>query len=195
MKSITDIAKENQERAWDIIHETDILNIWKSVNADIHLVGSLKMGLLMKHKDIDFHIYSSPFLLADSFKAIEKLAENPAIQRIEYLNLLDTDEKCIEWHAWYLDSQKELWQIDMIHMPKGSPYDGYFEKIAERISFILTEETKQTILQLKYDTPDTLKIMGIEYYQAVIQGGVRNFSELLRWREANPVTGIVKWIP
>ena len=25
-----------------------------------------------------------------------------------------------EWHAWYADADDQLWQIDMIHMPKGS---------------------------------------------------------------------------
>lgn len=42
-------------------------------------------------------------------------------RRIEYGNLLDTNEECLEWHAWYADADDQLWQIDMIHMPKGSP--------------------------------------------------------------------------
>ena len=53
-------------------------------------------------------------------------------------------------------------QIDMIHIRKGSRYDGYFEKVAERISSVLTDEIKRTILQLKNETPESEKIMRSE---------------------------------
>ena len=136
MEHLLELAKRNQERAWEVIRQTDIINIWKSVGAEINLVGSLNMGLLMKHKDIDFHIYTSPFRISDSFQAMARLAENPLIKRIEYGNSLDTEEQCVEWHAWFQDPDNELWQIDMIHIVKGSRYDGYFEKMAERITAV-----------------------------------------------------------
>lgn len=195
MEHITALAAKNQQRAWDIIRETDVMNIWKSVGAEVHLVGSLSMGLLMKHRDIDFHIYSSPFELSASFQAMAKLAENPSIRRIEYGNLLHTEEACVEWHAWYEDKEGELWQMDMIHIVKGSRYDGYFEKVTERIMAALTDDTRQTILQLKYDTPESEKIMGIEYYQAVLRDNVRTYPELVAWREQHPVTGVIEWMP
>ena len=28
----------------------------------------------------------------------------------------------------------------MIHMPKGSAYDGYFERVADRIAAVLTDQ-------------------------------------------------------
>ena len=34
----------------------------------------------MTHRDIDFHIYTSPLELSDSFRAMAKLAENPSIK-------------------------------------------------------------------------------------------------------------------
>ena len=182
MKHLLELAKRNQDRAWEVIRQTDIINIWKSVGAEINLVGSLNMGLLMKHKDIDFHIYTSPFRISDSFQAMARLAENPLIKRIEYGNSLDTEERCVEWHAWF-------------HIVKGSRYDGYFEKMAERITAVLTDETRQAILKLKYETPDTAKIMGVEYYQAVIQDDVRTYAELEDWKKQHPVTGVIEWIP
>ena len=191
MEHLLELAKRNQERAWEVIRQTDIINIWKSVGAEINLVGSLNMGLLMKHKDI----YTSPFRISDSFQAMARLAENPLIKRIEYGNSLDTEEQCVEWHAWFQDPDNELWQIDMIHIVKGSRYDGYFEKMAERITAVLTDETRQAILKLKYETPDTVKIMGVEYYQAVIQDGVRTYAELEDWKKQHPVTGVIEWIP
>lgn len=190
-----EIATLNQQKAWSIIKDSRIIQIWESVGAKVNLVGSLKTGLLMKHRDIDFHIYSSPMNLSDSFRAMAMLAENPSVRKIAYTNLLDTEEACIEWHAWYQDREGELWQIDMIHIREGSRYDGYFEKVAERISAVLTDEMKRTILHLKYETPDDEKIMGIEYYQAVIKDGIKSYSEFEQWRRLHPVTGVIEWMP
>lgn len=192
---LLDIATLNQQKAWSIIKDSRIIQIWESVGAKVNLVGSLKTGLLMKHRDIDFHIYSSPLNLSDSFRAMAMLAENPSVQKIEYTNLLDTEEECIEWHAWYQDREGELWQIDMIHIREGSRYDGYFEKVAERISAVLTDEMRCAILHLKNETPEDEKIMGIEYYQAVIRDGVRSYSDFEEWRMLHPVTGVVEWMP
>ncbi len=195
MTDILEIAAANQRRAHDIIRDTGIEDIWRSVGAEPNLVGSLRTGLLMTHRDIDFHIYSSPLRVADSFAAMARLAGNSRIRRMEYVNLLGTAEECLEWHAWYEEEGGDLWQIDMIHMPRGSAYDGYFERVADRISAVLTDPTRRTILQLKYDTPESVKIMGIEYYQAVLRDGVRTYADFEAWRKANPVTGVVEWMP
>ena len=195
MKHIEEIAAINQQKAYQIIKDTDIVNIWRAAGADINLVGSLKTGLLVKHQDIDFHIYSDRLDIAESFAAIGKLAQNPRIRQVQYANLLDEEDKCIEWHAWYEDDSHDIWQIDMMHILKGSRYDGYFENVARRISAVLTDETRQAILRLKYETPETEKIMGIVYYQAVIRDGVRTYDEFTEWRKKNPADGIIEWMP
>ena len=192
---ILELAKQNQQKAWKIIEATRIIPIWESVGAKVNLVGSLRTGLLMKHRDIDFHIYSSPLNLSESFRAMAELAVNTSIRKIEYGNLLHTEEACVEWHAWYEDAEGELWQIDMIHIQEGSRYDGYFEKVAERISAVLTDETRRTILRLKYETPNSEKVMGVEYYQAVLRDGVRSYAEFEKWRRQHPVSGIIEWMP
>jgi hypothetical protein len=193
--NILELAKRNQQKAWEIIEDTRIVRIWEGIGAKVNLVGSLRTGLLMKHRDIDFHIYTSPLDLSASFRAMAELAENTSVKKIEYTNLLHTVEACIEWHAWYQDMEGELWQMDMIHIQEGSRYDGYFERVAERISAVLTDEMRLAILKLKYETPDTEKIMGVEYYQAVIQDGVRSYPEFEEWRRLHPVVDVVEWMP
>ena len=193
--NIFELAKRNQQKAWEIIEDTRIVRIWEGIGAKVNLVGSLRTGLLMKHRDIDFHIYTSPLDLSASFRAMAELAENTSVKKIEYTNLLHTAEACIEWHAWYQDMEGELWQMDMIHIQEGSRYDGYFERVAERISAVLTNEMRLAILKLKYETPDTEKIMGVEYYQAVIQDGVRSYPEFEEWRRLHPAVGVVEWMP
>ena len=192
---LIEIAQTNQQRAHEIIQELNLIPLWASINVEAHLVGSLRMGLLMKHLDIDLHLYSDPVSLADDFRIIARLAQNHRIKRIEYANLLDTEEACLEWHLHYEDPLNQMWQIDMIHILKGSRYDGYFEQMADRIVTALIDETRHTILQLKYETPESEKIMGIEYYQAVLRDGVKNYAEFETWRRQHPVTGIVTWMP
>mgnify|MGYP000432334915 CR=1 FL=1 len=83
--------------------------------------------------------------------------------------MLATEERCLEWHAWYEDQEGELWQFGYDPYRERLRYDGYFEEVARRISAALTDETREAILRLKWETPDTEKIAGIEYYMAVLR--------------------------
>lgn len=78
MNELTKIAAANQQRAREVIRDSGLEAAWRSVGAEPNLVGSLRTGLLMTHRDIDFHIYSSPLRLADSFAAMARLAETAA---------------------------------------------------------------------------------------------------------------------
>ena len=188
------IAKNNFEKALQVIEISGIREAWEAVGATVNQVGSMAMGLLMKHRDIDFHIYTEKLDIAESFNVIQKICANPAVTRMEYRNLADTAEACLEFHIWFMPDDEE-WQIDMIQILKGSRFDGYFERVAERIKAVLTPETRRTILELKYLTPDNEHIMGIEYYQAVIADGVRSYPEFIQWRKTHPVNGIIFWCP
>lgn len=187
------LAQSNQQKAFDIIEQCQIKQAWQSIGAQINLIGSLKMGLLVKHRDIDFHIYTSTLDVAQSFAAMAQIAKNPKIVHIEYRNLLNEEDSCLEWHAWYQD--EEEWQIDMIHIVQGSKYAGYFERQAERILAVMSEQQRETILKLKFETPDNVKIAGIEIYQAVIEFGITTFDELQQYRANHPQNGIVEWMP
>ena len=194
INNIEIIAQNNLEKAELVIKNSGVRQAWESVGATVNQVGSMAMGLLMKHRDIDFHIYTDKLDIAESFKAVQKICANPAVTRMEYRNLADTEEACLEFHVWFMLDNEE-WQIDMIQILKGSQFDGYFENVAARIKAVLTPEIRHTILELKYLTPDDEHIMGIEYYQAVIADNVKTYSEFIQWRKAHPVTGIVSWCP
>lgn len=194
MNDLFTMADRNQQRAREIIQDICLLEIWAAHGVQANLVGSLRNGLLLHNKDIDMHVYSDPFVLADSFAAMAQLAENRRIKRIEYANLLDTEEECLEWHAWYQDDE-EVWKLDMIHIRKGSRYDGYFEKVADRIREVLTPETKKAILSIKNDLPADCASMGIEIYKAVIADNVRTCQDFLLWKAQNPGEGVLDWMP
>jgi len=193
--NILEISKKNQERAFSIIQEIQLIEYWNLYGAKVNLVGSLRTGLLMKNKDIDFHIYSDQFSIIDSYGSVALIANNPKIKRVSYTNLIDTEEKCLEWHMWYQDNDNEYWQIDMIHILNESPYAGRFEMVADRINFVLTPEYKIAILSIKNDIPDGEKVMGIEIYQAVIRDGVKNYSDFVYWKKKQNQAGIIDWMP
>ena len=92
MNDILEIAAANQQRAREVIRDIGLEAAWRAAGAEPNLVGSLRTGLLMKHRDIDFHIYSPSLNIADSFAAMTRIAANPRIRRIEYGNLLDAPD-------------------------------------------------------------------------------------------------------
>ena len=188
-------SDDMQRRAWNIIRRLKLMEVWADAGAEVHIIGSLAMELMMAHRDIDLHVYSSPLTVGRSFAAMARLAEDAAVKKMECRNLLDTDEACIEWHAWFDDGQDGEWQIDIIHILKGSRYDGYFERMAERVKAALTDETRTTILRLKAETPENEHVMGVEYYQAVLRDGVRMMPDFKHWRTEHPVTGVMEWMP
>lgn len=195
MKEIIRLAQEYQDRAWEVVRDTRIIEIWQSVGAEVNLVGSLRTGLLIRNRDVDFHIYTRPFKLADSFAAIARLAENPRIKKIAYANLLEAEDRCVEWHASYEDRQGDFWQIDMIHILPESRYAGWFEKVADRIKAVLEERTREAILSIKNAVPEGTKVPGIKIYMAVLRDGVRSYERFVDWDRQHPAEGIVDWSP
>ena len=155
------IAEAVQKRAREVVRRSRVREVWEQIGAEVRPVGSLATGLMMKHLDIDFHIYTDTLSAADSSKAIAEICADPNASLMEFRDLSETDEACLEWHLRYL-LDGEAWQIDLIQILKGSRFDGFFEHVAERIRAVLTPETRRAILELKYLTPDSEHIPGIE---------------------------------
>lgn len=194
-EDLFEISRKNSERAFEVMKELQLIETWEKFGITANLIGSVSMGLIMKNKDIDFHVYSDNFSIADSFGAMAEFAKIKGVQTIAYGNLLDTEEACLEWHMTYLDNKNELWKIDVIHILKGSFYEGKMEKVAKRINEILTTELKLAILSIKNDMPSNENVMGIEIYMAVIRDKVRNYSEFAEWRKSQNNEQIIEWTP
>ena len=193
-----DILKQSQQiqqSAWQIVEDAGIVSAWEHIGATVHIVGSLKSGLMMKNRDIDLHIYTEKLDVSESFSVMQKLAERLPLREIQYKTGIDTEEECIEWHALYEDKNKDIWKFDMIHIRKGSKYDGVVERVTDAIIRRLTPELRKTILQIKYDVPTGMMIPSIEIYRAVFTGEVNNYAEFVEWRKKNPLTNSLDWLP
>lgn len=192
---IIELAEQNQQNAWKLLDETGIIPAWERIGATVHLVGSLKSGLLMKSRDVDLHIYTGKLDITESFSVMQELAERLKLKEIQYKNLVHTEEECIEWHVLYEDQELHTWKFDLIHIRKGSKYDGVVENVTAAIAKLLTPGLRETILRIKYEVPDGVMIPGIEIYHAVFTGDVRSYVELERWRQEHPLTNSLDWLP
>lgn len=183
------------KRAKEVLDASGVKLLWELAGTEVRLVGSLRMDLMAKHRDIDLHVYSSGITEESSFAIASKMAKNPAIIEIKCLNGLNTEEHCIAWHLKYKMTDDEIWQIDIIHIEKGTQYDGFFEEMADRIVKVLTPKAKEKILTLKFLTPDNEEIHGVEYYEAVLADGVDSLREMREWLKIRRSKPSYYWMP
>lgn len=196
MENLENIAESNLQKAFESIRELKIEKIYEELNSTCNLVGSVKTGLLMSHLDIDFHVYSDEFSVEKSFNAIAKISQNPKIKEVFYKNLLEEDDMCLEWHLLYEEVPERIWTIDIMHIKNESLYAGVIERVTEKISSVLTEKMKQTILKIKWESErHKEKIFGIDIYQAVIEENIDTFQDFQIWKQNKKDVGISLWEP
>lgn len=193
-QKIFELASANQKKANKVLKTSGITNIWEQHGCRVNLIGSLRMGLLATHRDIDLHVYSKGITEENSFSIVAKIAKLPGVTEIKCINGLHTDEHCIAWHIFYR-YEGEIWQFDVIHIEEGSKYDGFFENMTERIVEVLTPQQKESILRLKFETPKDKDYHGVEYYEAVIADGIRNMREFEEWVAEHRKKPQYYWIP
>ena len=197
--SIFALAELRQATAHFILRDLNIFPLWKQAGGFCNLVGSLRTGLLIQHLDIDVHAYTPLLNTEISFAIMGRLARHPAVKAIQFSNRLHTEEECLEWHCLceYPDAtgKKQEWQLDCIHIRKGSLYDGHFERVADAILKQLTPERRMTILSLKYQTPGQDVIPGIVYCRAVLEDNVQTWNEFCQWRNEHRNIDLMHWIP
>ena len=192
---INALALSVQSEAHNVLATSSIASVWREAGCKVNLVGSLRMGLLISHRDIDLHVYSRNITEESTFAIAAKIASLPGVVDLKAINGLRTDECCMAWHVNYVAENGTEWKFDIIHIEEGSTYDGYFERMADRIVEVMTPQQRDTILRLKYETPGGETIRGVEYYEAVIADGVDSLSGLREWIITHRSKPPYYWIP
>ena len=193
-KDVIEQSLRCQQRARQVLEKSGIAEVWRSSGCRVSLVGSLRMGLLASHRDIDLHVYSKDITIESSFAIVANIASNQNVTEIRCINGLHTDEHCVAWHIFY-NCDGEIWQFDIIHIEEGTAYDGYFERMADRITEVMTPEQREIILSLKFDSSDDCGYHGVEYYEAVIADGVSTIEELSDWVTEHRKKPPYYWMP
>ena len=193
-QEIFNLASSNQKKAKRVLDKSGIAKIWEQNGCRVNLIGSLRMGLLASHRDIDLHVYSKDITEESSFAIAAQIAMLQDVTEIKCINGLHTDEHCMAWHIFY-KYETEIWQIDVIHIEEGTEYDGYFERMADRITEVMTTDQKEIILRLKFETPSDKDYHGVEYYEAVIGNGISNMKDFEEWVTEHRKKPLYYWIP
>jgi len=166
-------------KAEKILEKYKLVEIWKSINAEVRFVGAFRADLMFD-KDIDLHAYTKDLDAGKTLKAFAPLLADPRVLRCTYINGSETDEHCLEWHLALKDDESgEVWTLDMIQILAGSELDGVIEEAADAVKRALTPESHRKILELKKAAPAGNMICGIEFYRAVIEDHVQTWSEFV----------------
>ena len=81
-QEVFDLAFVNQERARGVLVSSGIADVWERNGCRVNLVGSLRMGLLASHRDIDLHVYSKGITEEGSFAIAAQVARLPGVTEI-----------------------------------------------------------------------------------------------------------------
>jgi hypothetical protein len=190
-----ELSRRIRQSALQVLTDLNIAEHCREVGGELNIVGSLKTDLMLNHRDIDLHFYTGEPMIEKSFAFMERLAKNNAVKNIQYKNLLDTKEECIEWHLWYQAEKGITWKLDIIHIRKGSLYDGFFEKVTDKLIERLTPETKEAILRIKFELGEKSNVQGIQIYHAVLEHGIKKYADFIQWSKKNPVDAVLEWMP
>ncbi|MDE6643043.1 MAG: phosphoglycerate mutase family protein [Muribaculaceae bacterium] len=189
------LAEAKQSEAFKVYEESGIPQVWEDAGCRVNIIGSLKMGLLVTHNDIDLHVYSKNITEESTFAIAAKMSTLSGVIEMTSINGLHTDELCMAWHVKYKTKNGEIWKFDIIHIEEGSTYDGFFENMAKRIVESMTTEQRNTILRLKYETPEQEIIHGVEYYEAVIADNIDSLDKLRTWIVEHRKNIPYYWVP
>ena len=184
-----------RRRAEKVLRDSKVLEAWESIGGKVRGVGSFRSGLMMKHRDIDLHVYTDALDVSRTLAALGPVIASGETTGLTYINGAETSEHCLEWHLRLADEDGNEWKIDMIQILAGTKYDGVMEDVAEAVADAATPEERKRILALKSECPDDLTICGIEYCKAVIAGRVTNWEEFMAWRRHDPPETLMDWKP
>ena len=184
-----------RRRAAKVLRDAKVLEAWESIGGKVCGVGSFRSDLMMKHRDIDLHVYTDALDVSRSLAALGPVVASERTVGLTYINGAGTVEHCLEWHLRLLDENGEDWKIDMIQILAGTRYDGVMEEVAEAVADAVAPEERKRILALKNACPEDLKICGIEYCKAVIADHVTDWEEFTEWRRRNTPETLMDWKP
>ncbi len=194
-QDLFEMSYRTRQAAFEVLQGLGIEETVRKMGGTMHIVGSLKTDLMMWNRDIDIHVYSGGDMLSWSFALMAAVSRNGAVKEFHCLNLLDTPEECIEWHVTCVMADGTPWKLDLIHIREGSRYDGYVEKVTDRIAARLDPRTREAILCIKYELGEQSNVKGVEIYNAVLEYGINNCLDFIQWRAENQVNGILEWMP
>ena len=107
-----------------VLRRSKVLEAWESIGGKVCGVGSFRTDLMMKHRDIDLHVYTDALDVSRTLAALGPVIASGETTGLTYINGAETSEHCLEWHLRLADEDGNEWKIDMIQILAGTKYDG-----------------------------------------------------------------------
>lgn len=186
-------AMQLQKQASKVIEDLRIIRLWGLVGKTV-LVGSASFGL-MATPNLDFEVYVEEPDIRIGFDTVREFASISGVKQIQFLNCMGTSDPGLYWRIDYQDQQGIMWDIDNWLVPFSHPHAGMAENFAKAMQQVLTDETRQIILEIKSQSLPQNKIRGIDVYKAVLSGGVRDREQFVKWIASNPSVEMETWQP
>lgn len=146
--------------------------------------------------DIDMEVYCPELRIEHGFQVLAECAINPRVMAAQFLNALSSPDKALYWQLRYRTDDGSEWKIDMwsapedYNLPRG-------EDFVQPMKESLTDETRQAILALKEARAEgrSPTFLSVDLYRAVLDGSVRNVSQMQHWLQSNQVGVLTAWKP
>jgi len=181
MTDLLEVQNKLQKQAFEVIEKLDLNNILGKYG-QFSLVGSIEYGL-MTWRDVDANL-AMPADPTDNeyweiVKAIFSLPKVKLLTLADNRQQIETDRpKSMYLGIKYKDHENNIRKIDIRLLAKESITT---DRIAQLVKDKITEELRETILQIKSQVHDNPKyhktFSSVDIYEAVLLSGVKDLSD------------------
>lgn len=186
-------AVELKQQATEVISDLQLRHRWELVGKTV-FVGSASFGL-MSTPNLDLEIYVEEPDLRAGFDTVRDIAATTGVKQIQFYNFMNTADPGLYWRIDYQDKKGIVWDIDNWLVSFSHPHAGMAERFAQAMNRVLTDETRQIILEIKSRRSPQNTFRGIDVYKAVLSGGVRNSEQFIQWIKKHPPVEMETWQP
>ena len=180
--------------AHHILDQLQLVEKWSAFGSP-NLVGAVAYGLVVA-PDIDIEIFCDRPKIEDGFEVLRGCALHPRVLKARFANKLNEPDMGLYWQLRYQYEDGEEWKIDMWSMAHDHP-GPTSTSLVEPMKQALTDETRQTILELKEQAllDPLLQCGSIHIYRAVLDDGIYSLEQFKTWLEHNQTDGLIVWKP
>jgi hypothetical protein len=187
-------AAKKRQVAQAILEDLGLLEKWRRFGRPV-LVGALSFDLVVA-SDIDMEVYCPDLRIEHGFQVLTECALHPRVTAAQFLNCLSTPDQALYWQLRYRADDGEEWKVDMWSAPEdyALPRGEHF---VQPMRDALDPTTRKAILTLKEARAEGKlpAIISIDFYRAVLDGGVRDVEQFRQWLQSNETGVLTDWKP
>ena len=176
-----------RRRALELLSELRVVERLSALGP-VEITGGVAHRLTVAH-DIDIDVTVDELDAHACLAVMADLAGDPRVKRVVFRN----DATTYGWLAF--DIAVEDWAIELyVSTPRASCF-GWTAELARLFADMLDREQRRAILELKEALAGDHDYRSMDVYRAVVDDGVRDLDEFLRWRAECGSAELARWLP